>query len=110
MVISGKGFINSLCLKAKAILNKCKKARYDIRNVSKKDLSNIIREFGKVTYEIYDRKRTKHEPTDSYFYLARHITNYMMKADALNLRVYPIRTEMNATKQIPTSHVDPDRN
>ena len=28
-----------------------------------------------------------------------------MRADALNLHVYPVRTEMNATKQIPTSHV-----
>ena len=29
----------------------------------------------------------------------------MMRADFLNLHVYPVRTEMTATKQIPTSHV-----
>ena len=29
----------------------------------------------------------------------------MMRADALNSHVYPIRTEMTVTKQIPTSHV-----
>ena len=29
----------------------------------------------------------------------------MMRADVLNSHVYPVRTEMTATKQIPTLHV-----
>ena len=29
----------------------------------------------------------------------------MMRADALKLHVYPVRTEMTATKQIPILHV-----
>ena len=29
----------------------------------------------------------------------------MMSADALNSHVYPVRTEMNGTQQIPTLHV-----
>ena len=29
----------------------------------------------------------------------------MMRADALNSHIYPIRTEMTATKQIPILHV-----
>ena len=29
----------------------------------------------------------------------------MMRADALNLHVYPVRTDMTGTKQIPTSHI-----
>ena len=29
----------------------------------------------------------------------------MIRADVLNLHVYPVRTEMNATKHIPTLHV-----
>ena len=41
--ISRKGLITSLCLKAKVRPHKCKKARYIIGNVSKKDLSKIIR-------------------------------------------------------------------
>ena len=41
----GKGLITSLGLKAKVRSHKYKKARYDIGNVSKKDLSKIIREF-----------------------------------------------------------------
>ena len=53
----------------------------------------------------YERKRPKHEPTYSKFYLARHISKCMMRADALNLHVYPVRTEMTATKQITASHV-----
>ena len=42
---SGKGLITSLGIKAKSRPNKYKNARYAIGNFSKKDLSNIIREF-----------------------------------------------------------------
>ena len=45
LVISGKGLITYLGLKAKARSNKCKNARYSIKNASKKYLSKIIREF-----------------------------------------------------------------
>ena len=50
---SGKGLITSLGLKAKARPDKYKKSRYAIRNVSKKDLSKIIMDFEKLSYEIY---------------------------------------------------------
>ena len=43
--ISGKGLITSLGFKTKVTSHKYKKARYSIGNVSKKDLSKIIREF-----------------------------------------------------------------
>ena len=65
--ISGKGLITSLGIKAKARPHKYKKARYAIGNVRKKGLSKIIREFEKLPYESYERKRPNHEPTDSYF-------------------------------------------
>ena len=42
---SGKGVITSLDFKAKVRPHKYKKARYAIRNVSKKDLYKIIRDF-----------------------------------------------------------------
>ena len=45
LVISGKGLIASLGIKAKASTKNYKKSRYAIGNVSKKDLSEIIREF-----------------------------------------------------------------
>ena len=41
------------------------KARYSIGNVSKKDLSKIIRDFDKFSYKGYERRRPKHENTDS---------------------------------------------
>ena len=44
---SGKGLITYLGIKAKVRPQKCKKAEYAIGNVSKKDLSKIIREFEK---------------------------------------------------------------
>ena len=103
--ISGKGLITSLGLKAKVRPKKYKKEWYAIRNVSKKDLSNISRELDNLFYKSYERRRPKHEPTDSYFYLARQLVKCMTRADVLNLHVYPVRIETTATKQIPTSHV-----
>ena len=66
---SGKGLITSLGFKAKVRPQKYKKARYAIKNVSEKDPSNIIKEFEKIETLPYDKKRPKHEPTDSYFHL-----------------------------------------
>ena len=43
----------------------------------------------------------KHEPTDSYSYLAIQPVKCMMRADALNSHVCPLRTEMTA----PSLHV-----
>ena len=79
-----KGLITSLGLKVKARITKYKIARYVIGNVSMKDLSKIIREFEKSSYKSYERRRLKHDPTDSYLYPARHIVQCMMRAYALN--------------------------
>ena len=65
---------------------------YAIRNVSKKDFSKNIREFDKLPYKSYERRRHKNEPTDSYFYLARHLAKFMIRADAFNSHIYPVRT------------------
>ena len=62
---SGKGLITSLGFNTKARPKKYKKARYAIRNVSEKDISKIIREFDKFEKLSYEKKRPKHEPTDS---------------------------------------------
>ena len=61
-------------------------ARYAIGNVSKKDISNIIREFEKLPYESDDKKSPKHEPTDNLFYLAIKLTKCMMRPDTLNFQ------------------------
>ena len=98
---SGKGLITSLGFKAKVRPHKYKKARYAIGNVRKKDLSKIIRVFEKLPYESYEKKRSKHELTDSYYYLATNLAKCMMRADSLNLNVYPVRTEITD----PSSHV-----
>ena len=66
---SGKGLIASLGFKNKARLQKYKKSNYAIRNVSEKDLLKFIKEFEKIEKLPYEKKRPKHEPTDSYFYL-----------------------------------------
>ena len=51
--------ITSMGIKAKTIPKKYKKARYSIVNVSKKYLSSIIREFEKLLYTSYEKKRPK---------------------------------------------------
>ena len=95
---SEKGLITSLVSRRKQGQRSKIKERCAIRNISKKDLSNIIREFEKLPFKSYDRMRPKHEPTDSYFYLAIHLENCMVRADALNSHVYPLRTGITATK------------
>ena len=61
--------ITSLGFKAKLRLQKYKKARYAIENVSEKELSKIIGEFEKMEKLPSEKKRPKHEPADSYNYL-----------------------------------------
>ena len=64
---SGKGSITSLGPKVKIRPKKYKKTRYAIGNFCIKDISKIIREFEKLSYKRYERRRPKNDPTDSYF-------------------------------------------
>ena len=56
----------------------------------------IIKEFEKIEKLPYDKKRPKHEPTDSYFHLARQLAKCMMKSDNLNWHNHGSYTEMTA--------------
>ena len=105
LVRSGKMLITSICLKSKSRSNKYKKARYAIVNFSMKDPSKIIRNFENISYKGYERKRPKHEPTGSYFYLARQIVKCMMRSDLLKPDNCPVRMLMTDTQQIPISHI-----
>ena len=98
---SGKGLITSLCFKTKVRSQKYKKARYDIINVSKNDLSKIIREFEKLERLPCKKKRIKYELTDTYFYLARQVSKCMMISNTPNWHDYGDYTEMTA----PSSNV-----
>ena len=102
--ISGKGLITSLGLKTIGI-SKRKKARYAITNVSMEDLSKLIKVFENFLLKSFVRKRPKHEPTDSYFYIARQISKCMMIDDAFNFHVEPVISEMTGMHQIPILHV-----
>ena len=79
-----KGLIASLGLKTIVRSNKNKKARYAINNVIMKDLSKIIKDFEKLPYDSYVRKRPKHETTESCFYLTRQLAKCMMRVYAFN--------------------------
>ena len=50
----------------------------------------------------YDKKRPKHEPTDSYFHLSRQLAKCMMRSDKLNWHNHSGYTEMTA----PSSNVN----
>ena len=65
----------------------------------------IIKDFTGFSYKGYVHKRTKHEPTDSYFYPERQLAKCMMRADALNQQVEPVRTEMTGKQQIKISQI-----
>ena len=93
--------ITSLGFNTKSRLQKYKKARYAIGNVSKKDLSKIIREFEKFERLSSEKKRPKHEPTDSYFYPARQLAKCMMRYNTRDWHNYGGYTEMTA----PSSNV-----
>ena len=66
---SGKVLITSMGFKSKVRPQKYKKARYAIGNVSEKEIYKIIKYFEKFEKLPYDKKRPKHEPTESYFHL-----------------------------------------
>ena len=94
--VSGKGLVNSLGFKTKVRSQKYKKSRYDIGNFSEKDLSKIIKEFEIIEKLPYEKKRPKHEPTDSYFRLASQIAKYIMRSENLNWCDHGGYTEMTA--------------
>ena len=92
--------------------SKIKKARYSIGNVSNKYLSKIIREFEKFKKLPSEKKRPKHEPTDSYFYLARKLAKCMMRSNTLNWHDCGSYTEMtapslnvNATNEVESKRI-----
>ena len=62
---SGKGLITFLGFKAKARFAKIQKASYAIMIVSEKEISNGIKDFEKIEKLPYEKKRPKHESTDS---------------------------------------------
>ena len=96
MEISEQGLITYLGFKAKVRPQKYQKARYAIGIVSKKEISNIIRESDKLDKLPYEKKRPKHEPNYIYFYLAKDVVKCMMRSDTLNWHGYGSYTEMTA--------------
>ena len=93
---SEKGLVTALAFKTKVRLQKYKKEKYAIRNVSEKDFSKIIKDFEKIGRLPYEKKRPKHEPTESYFHLARQLAKCMMISDKLKRHDHVGYTEMTA--------------
>ena len=94
--ISGKGLVTALYFNTKVRSKKYNRARYAIGNVSEKDLSKMIKEFEKIGKLPFEKKRPKHEPTDSYFHLVRQLAKFMMISDKLNRHNHGSYTEKTA--------------
>ena len=62
----------------------------------------IIKEFEKIEKLPYEKKRPKHEPTDSYFRLARQLAKRMIRSDNLNWHYHRSYAEDNT----PSSNVN----
>ena len=86
--ISGKGLVTALVFKNKVGSQKYKKARYAIKNVSKKDLLKIIKEPEKIGKVPYVKKIPKREPIFSYYHVVRCITECTMRSDEHNRHVH----------------------
>ena len=69
----GKGVDHLSGFQGQSKVTQIKRKGMPLINISKKGLSKSIREFEKLPYESYEKKRPKHEPTNSYLYLARQI-------------------------------------
>ena len=93
---SGKGLVTDLAFKTKVRPQEYKKARYDIGNVSEKDLLKIIKEFEKIGKLSYEKRIPKHEPTSSYFHLVRQLANCMMRSDEHNRHIHGSYAEETA--------------
>ena len=77
---SGKVLVTALTPRTKERSTKYKMARYDIRNVSKKDLVNKITEFEKFVKVPHFKKEPKHEPTSSYLHLVKCLRKCIMRS------------------------------
>ena len=93
---SGKGLVTAMACKTKVRLQKYKKARYVIGNVSEKDLSKIIKEFEKIGKLPYVKRIPKHEPTSSYSHLVIQPAKCMMRSDEHNRHVHGSYAEETA--------------
>ena len=112
LLILGKGLNTSLGINTVRSSKKKKKARYAITNVSLNYIANIIKEFERFPFEGCAHNSFKHVPTDSHFYLARQLTNCMIR---LNFHVGHVRTKITntlkmniyemSTQNIPNLHI-----
>ena len=82
--------VTALALRTKARSTKYKKARYDIKNVSMKDLGNKIIKFEKFVKVPHFEKEPKHEPTLSYFHLVERLRKCMMRSGEHKQHVHNI--------------------
>ena len=77
---SGKVLVTALTLSNKERSTKYKMARYDIRNVTMKDLVNKIIELEKLVKVPHFKKEPKHEPTLSYLHLVECLRKCIMRS------------------------------
>ena len=98
----GKGLVTALGFKTKVMSSKYRNARYASRNVSEKDISEIIKDFEKIGKLPHEKRIPKHEPTPGYFHLVRQLAKCMMRSYKHNRQVHGSYAEETA----PSSKVN----
>ena len=86
METSGKGLVTSLSFKTKV----------RSKNTKRKVMPSEMSARKKIEKLPYEKRRPKHEPTDSYFHLSRKLVKCMMISDNLNWHDHGGYTKMNA--------------
>ena len=94
--------VTTLTLRTKERSMKYKMARYDIRNVSMKDLVNKIIKFEKFVKVPHFKKELKHEPTLSYLHLVECLQKCIMRSDdhELGTKIGERRTQLMGRKSL----------
>ena len=90
-------------------VEKYKKARYAIGNVSMKDLSNKTKDFENFVKEPHLKTTPKHEPTLSYFHLVECLQKCMMRYGENNHHVHNgYGKEMDPSSNVKDTDEDKD--
>ena len=92
-------------------VEKYKKERYAIGNVSMKDLSKKIKEFLKIVKVPYVKSIPKHEPTSSYFHIVVCLGECMMRCGGNNHHVHDgYEKEMDPSSEVNDMDEDESKN
>ena len=91
-----KGMNTSLDLRTKR-LNKKKRARFSITEITKQDSRDFLKKFDNSPYIGYKIKQVHNEPTEAYFFLIKKITKPIKSERHVVLYTKRVKSGINKT-------------